>query len=331
MDGNDLHNRQGWELLGAHLDFFRLTVSNADDARLCSWTAPDEPGRKTQGFGRSEQRTSPHGPCWRKWEPVQASNAFGQKYASWEWDGEHARGTADAVRGIVETTPRVTRADVAFDLSVPDDVTPDQLIDEIEDPTRRGYTRLRDGHRREIGISGGGGVHTRYVGSRASPVRIRIYRKDIEDATWLHGPTLRIELQLTEEAAQAYGRKLLHLGESGALAGAAAIIEHVTGWRVADCEGEIPDLVPPEGSDIASSLLAVLKQAGPTLAMLIDAGLDVVALLREAAAQAGRMTQHRQKKRAETVHPIAAELQALLFACLRGETGEKKGRRVGTC
>jgi hypothetical protein len=215
--------------------------------------------------------------------------------------------------------PRVSAADLAFDLTVPADMTPDQLTAEIEDPDRPGHTRPIAGHRRIIGVSGDGGVNTRYIGSRESPTRIRIYRKDLQDPTWLHGPTVRIELRLLHEAAHAIGRKLLHLGEAETMKGAVALIQAMTGWTVADEQGELPDIIPPEGSDLAGRMLAVLKQTASTLATMKAAGLDILALIDAQAAKASRMTQHRQKQLRQQIAPAAPEIQAMLMACIQGE------------
>jgi hypothetical protein len=279
----------GLNLIGCNVDFLTATMSPGMDAHLLALTDPDEAGNPGRGFARSEKRVCIGGTCWRRWEPYQPSRSFGTDYSSWEWAGGGSRHYADilatgrtgpspAGTPPVRPSPRASRIDIAFDFSCPDSFTSDQLVAPLEDAEKPGHTQ--DGL--IMRIAGGGGVHTRYLGALSSPKMIRVYRKDLQLSTWaeMFGPTLRVELVLKDDYAAALLRIIGTHGLKHAYAVAAGHVATMTGWHLIEEPADVPEIVQPEGRDLAERLLPLFQQYGQLLATLDDAGLPVLDLCR---------------------------------------------------
>lgn len=252
-----------------------LTASVGDDVAgmLLDWSGFEREGGTPSGFKRSELRTCPGGQVWRRWEPRQPSKAHDLAYESWEWSGESSICGAKLLRLHVA---RPSRVDVCFNLSISAGLTADQVLEHARPHFEsQGLTD---------GISGHGGINTRYIGSKASPRRIRIYRKDKQDQAWAHlyGSTIRIEIELKDEHARNWW-KVWAEDEQKAYAVAAGHIEQMSGYRLMETE-DVPELVKVEEAAPAARLAQFIKQHAGTLLANADAGIDVMALARSKMA-----------------------------------------------
>jgi hypothetical protein len=168
------------------------------------------------------------------------------------------------------------------------------------------------------GISGHGGINTRYIGSKASPRRIRIYRKDKQDEAWAHlyGPTIRIELELKDEHARNWWA-VWASDENRAYGVAAGHIEHMSGYKLIDTE-DVPELVKVEQATPATLLASFIRQNGATLLAYFDAGIDVMALAKHKVNLSSSVCRSRMKVKRESV--IAAgpqQVQSMAIDLLR--------------
>ena len=98
---------------------------------------------------------------------------------------------------------RPSRVDVAFDFCCSSELVPELVADHAavqEHCEVRGI--------QADGVSGAGGVFTRYIGSRKSDAFVRIYRKDKQNEILgeLLGPVLRVELVMRNDLARAWWR-----------------------------------------------------------------------------------------------------------------------------
>ena len=174
-----------------------------------------------------------------------------------------------------------------------------------------------------MGASGDEPWLTRYVGSRTSERRVRIYRKDQEDAVLgeLLGPLMRVEVVLRKDWAERWWSVWERDDEAGKRAAATAI-EDMTGVRVwGDEREEMPGLVRPDQCDEAQRVLAFLEQYGDAVQRWSAAGLDVLGLAKEAAdakrLKCDRVTRWRGERRAEELQRMgASEIEAMVRVLL---------------
>lgn len=253
------------------VDFLTLTASSEVGAELMRQNPFSESGGACRGFSKSEARLCIGGQCWRRWEPFQPSKSFGLAYESWEWAGSVAMFAADAVARF---DVRPSRVDVAYDFACGVRVMADDVAGRCEAwMAERGI---------KGGVSGEGEINTRYIGSRLSERRIRIYRKDLESDVLaeLLGPLMRIELVLKNDHARAWWKVWCRSRED-AFAAAAAHVHQMSGMELQALTVGVPEFVKPDAADEAQSLFQFIKQHGDRVGSWIDAGVDLVALVNE--------------------------------------------------
>lgn len=285
------------------IDYLSLTMPTAEAEKLCRMWEPGEPGHASEGFARSERRLVVGGEAWRRWDPYSPSKEWGLAYESWKYAGRIAQSNVD--RGGLVGVGRASRVDVAFDFEVPDDETACRFWRRIEP-----YVRSKN---IMPGVSGQGDILTRYVGSRRSTQRVRIYRKDLEECA-LYGalglpPVLRIELELHEERAADFWTQLA-LAPEQAYGMAAGKIHALTGVTVQDGQTEWTTFERPEAFDVTQLVLAFVNQYGELVSDLDAAGVDVLALCREANVGRSRITQWRRAARRALIEAVGASVLA---------------------
>jgi len=218
----------------AGIDYLAFTTSSAQSRliRRQSNFEKASDGVSQPGYESSEKWLVPGGFAWRKFKPRSRSKRFGLAYETWEASGDASYHLAKAVKGR-DGGP--SRLDVAFDFPVHDSVLADHVADGVRSHVEK--RRLKEG------VSGEAGRNTRYIGSRASERRIRIYRRDFKDETLRleFPPLMRIELVLRKKSAKAlwgwYRRS-----HRGMLLGASAHIRDMTGLEVMDDNGRMPPI-----------------------------------------------------------------------------------------
>jgi len=281
--GLTLEKPHSGALRGVAIDYLTMSVPVRTAARLLDLTASDVAGSERPGFMASERRAGRLGPVWRRYEPRQESKLWGLDYESWEWDGSSSHPAAELLRAW-ECRP--SRVDVAFDLD--STMTADQFIEQTREHFERaGFTD---------GITGQGGINTRYIGSKASEKRIRIYRKDLQSESWaaVHGVTLRVELILKDATAQAWWAVWDRSKQAG-YQGAAAIIRTMCGVELIEEAGDPPEVVAVGGLDLAGELATFAKQYAARLTAYQRAGVDVWPLIADQMARASQRTQERSR------------------------------------
>lgn len=269
------------------VDFLTVTVPDMTARDLLGHSEQSEDGYAKPGFAKSEKRLILGGDCWRRWEPRQASQAWGHSYESWEFSGHSASWPSRFLRG---RECRPSRIDIAWDFSVDETYTADTFHDAVFPWCEaRGIT---------TGIAGHAGVNTRYIGSRKSDRMVRVYRKDLEDAVLAEilGPTLRVELVLKGGHAAAFWQVWKLAGsEDEAWPAAAAVLQYMCGLAISP--GEMPSLEVPECKDESQRLLAFIEQHGATVTAFEAAGVPLVDLCREASEGISKRTKIRQTQR----------------------------------
>ena len=303
-------------LVNASVDWLSVTVGAADDlasvgAALVAATTLEEPGRPQAGFRASERRQCLGGSCYRKRDPHQPSKRWGELYESWEWSGGPASWAAGFLRGRFPAL-KPTRVDIAFDFSCGAEFTSDDFAAAVEDH--------HDSRGVSGGVSGQGGVNTRYIGASTSEVRIRVYRKDLQDPSFAEfiGPTLRVELVLKGDRALAWW-SLWDQDEEAAKQAASSLVHDYTGFRPLAGDHGWPELELPAASDEAERLALFVNQHGPQLVAWHQAGVDVVALAKSSGvATKNRTAAHRLRKRVQAVLAVgASEIVAIARSMLQ--------------
>ena len=219
-----------------------------------------------QGFKLNERLTGPGGEVVRRWDPQQASKRWGTAYESWQMSGAGATGLARRLRG---QDCKFTRGDVAWDFECQDDYTPESLLDELGGWTLP-YT---------LGVAGENGVFTRYIGGKQSERMIRIYRKDRQDpvAALTFGAHLRVELVLKGSEAERW-QQAWDISDDEGYGAAAAIVEHMTGWRPQGDIAQIPERKADKRSAVVAGVLTFLDQYALQLAACNEAGIPITEL-----------------------------------------------------
>lgn len=283
---------------GVGVDWLSMTLAAEVAAELVIQTELVEVGKGKEGFRQAERRAMMGGEAWRRFEPVTASRRWGLAYESWEWDGPSAGWPAEWCRG---RDCRPSRVDVAFDFSVPDGVSADDVFESMREEVQR----------REllVGISGQGGVNTRYIGGKESERRIRIYRKDLEDEAWAlqFGPTVRIELILRGDVAEDWWDGW-SISREGALREAAGHVFEMTGCEVL-ADWEVPTGLQRvrESFEVAAAFKWVIRQYGAVLDVAFECGVDLVSLVAERAAKSGRAGRWRRDRLRRAVEAVGVE------------------------
>lgn len=292
------------EPFGVTLDYLTVTVPESGASALLSETQFEEPGKSGRGFRQSERRLCTGGDCWRRWEPVSPSAAWGLSYESWEFSGPQAYPSADRLRA---RECRPSRVDVCWNFSVPEELTACVFAEPL---TLRAQERGI-----EPGVSGHNNINTRYIGSINSDRRIRIYRKDKRDEAWLidRGPVLRVELVLKGARALAWWAVWCR-SQSDAYAAAAAHLVDMVGWSPVGEVGIMPPVLPSPTVDAAQAVFHFMRQHGSELASLQDAGVDIFGLLGAARERWSRATISKQKKRTLALQAAGpSDVEALVY------------------
>jgi hypothetical protein len=175
------------------------------------------------------------------------------------------------------------------------------------------------------GRAGDSGVFTHYVGSANSERRIRMYRKDLQDdgVLFQFGPTLRVEVVLKGDHAKAAWVQYENDADSLARV-CAGHVEQMTGHAVQSESLEPMPLVLPE-VELSSSLFALMKQHGSTLAACASVGIDVQTLARAAADASSDRSQCAWRRRVEGWR--ALDVDAVVSMVLDRLAGNNRIRR----
>lgn len=281
--------------VGCHVDAFTFVCPDGPSGTLATTFsgAPVEPGNSQQGFSRTESRACWGGEVWHRWDPYQASKLYGRDYHAWEIAGDHARGLAEFCRRFDDGYP--TRVDVAFDFHVLDDsVTAPQLLDLLR-PRIEGRT---------VGCTGDEPHLTQYIGSRAAMLRIRIYRKDLQQR--FGPPTMRVELIMRQDRARAWWKYYRQDPEDG-YRKASAWIEGVCGLRLIEHDGQVPVSEPPAQGSAATTLRQLMLQYGAIISDADRSGVDVVDMAHHAAQRRSRVSQWRGSRFRQEVESVGPD------------------------
>ena len=306
-------------LISAAVDYLTVTVGGSGDpesvgAFLMAWSAFSEPGKAQPGFRESEERMVLGGYGWRRWDPRQPCKLFGDRYESWQFPGITAAPAANALRGRRPIKP--SRIDVAFDLHCDQDMTPERLVAWMRPKfAARGVTD---------GLVGHDGVFTCYIFAKGASRRIRIYRKDLQDpayAEWLRTPVMRVEVILTDERAVEWW-DLWDRDSAAAKLAASSFLHDYTGLRPLPGDHDWPELVLPEGADVAGQMALWVEQHGPQLSAWAAAGVDVGGLVREFASKPrNRVAACRMRKRVREVRRVGAGVVEAMVRDILGRRG----------
>lgn len=297
-------NRDQVESITAQLDYLTATALDRSWGVVEAFTATDHPESNHQkGFRESEKRPCGGAYCVRSWDPYQAMGDWGTEYESWRFPGETLHPEVIGILVGVEAA-RASRCDVAIDVQGVE--VPLRAIGEAvkrRQPDLK--VRLEDTY---------GDGDTLYIGSRKSPVFLRIYNKGLEQIAKLGfdpakcipiSPHYRFELEAKDGAAvvlwDAYRRDPME---------AARMAAGVFLSRGIDLGVDPIDLVLPavEASEFIATLFQAYAQYGPVLEAARQAGVDLGELSRVAGGgPKSRTTAWRHKKRREQAAEIGAK------------------------
>jgi hypothetical protein len=293
------------------LDWLTISVPLEVASGLEQHTEPDSDGTTQPGFKRSQRRIALGGDCWRRFDPREPSKEYGLDYESWEFVSAAAGPAAD---WLSDKRGRPSRVDVAFDICVDPSMTSDRFV-ELCSPFIT----------RSTGISGQDGVNTRYVGAAESDLRLRIYRKDLQQGlayTTEFGPVLRVELIMRKDRARAWWIAWKS-DKARAFAAAAGLVRHLCGASIGSEFADLPPLprLDPQ-SEVAQRLFTFVKQHATVLAAAHACGLDLGSRSSSLVRRGGRMQRHRLEALTAEVnkakrHLVLAALDDLLAAHLR--------------
>jgi len=244
-------------------------------------------------------------------DPRVESAALGLDYESWVFSGPQAAIAVLLAKPI--TGARPSRVDIAFDFPVDLTTTADDVLESFRDHY--------EGLRLTDGISGQGGINTRYIGSASSERRVRIYRKDLDDRAYaeLHGPTVRVEVVLKAKHAEAFWQDYTEHGEQHALSIAAAHLASLTGLHL-DGSGDLPVLVPVEASAPAQKIAYWVEQNASALVAMCEAGIDLKKLCDRQVLKQNRQAKYRRNKRKKAITDAGAKnVQHLASLILQGQ------------
>lgn len=303
-------------LSGASIDYLTLTIPDQSSDILTTATDYDRPGYGNEGFRASEYRTFHGGVCFRRMEPVSESKQHGLGYESWRFPGPNAAPAAIIAKQIEGAKP--SYIDFAFDFTCTEEDLSDHVIDACRQHVEQsGFS---------IGISGKDNTNTRYVASKTSDRRIKVYRKDLDDKAYaaLHGPTLRVEVTLKAEHAANIWHIYVEQGQDKAFACAAAHIKHMTGLEVADTIGTIPELVHVDQSSAAALLAQNIKQNASWIHAALRAGVNLPELIALVVEQQSPVARSRMNRRKRDIQAAGAEHVQHLAALIITEAKQTK-------
>lgn len=275
---------------GSGVDFCTVTVSEDAGRVLLAKTLPSEPGGARTGFKVSEHRVCMGGFVWRRWEPIQPSKDFGERYESWECESQASR-WLDAEALALEARP--TRLDYAYDFACDIDLFPRDVLSVFRHHLVK--TRM------EPHFAGPESSCTVYVGSRTSDRRVKIYRRDLKDEALLldgYPPMVRVEVELRGDAVRALWSHRKATGDDGK-AIAATHVADLIGYAVQDHLDPLPPL-PAEATDeadVAQMLLQFIEQNASMLDAVRLLGVDLSPFVRSRVAGFSRMTEWRHRER----------------------------------
>lgn len=303
--------------VGVGIDFLTVSMSSEVSAAQQLRGKLVEEGGSRPGFARSELWDVVGGQAWRRYEPRQASRAFGLDYESWEASGGAA---ACLAWDLIDQPVRPSRVDVAWDFQVDEGLLADEVFERLQaGAERRGF---------KGGVSGHGGVNTRYIGSPTSERRIRIYRRDLKDKAVLfhQGPVLRVEVVLRDDVARGWWA-VWSRDQAAGWAAAAAHVHEMTGRRVQADVGQVPELERvPEAVDAAQMFFDFVQQHASTVKAAQEAGVDLFGLVGLMSETWAKSTQSRHRRRVGALVAAGAKeveelVRAMIVAKLRALPG----------
>jgi hypothetical protein len=253
------------------------------------------------------------GPCWRRTEPHQLSKHFGLDYESWQFPSGASLWAGDY---LADKRGRPSRVDVAFDIQVDPSMTADRFIDRV-----RPFTKLA------IGVQGENDVNTRYIGSKDSGRRIRVYRKDLQPQKGLFfaqefGAVLRVELILKDEYAWQWW-SAWKSDKSRAFAAAAQTIRAMCGASIGSEFADLPPLLRADPqTEVGQQIFTFIQQNRTMLYALHECGIDVGPRVASQVRRGGKLQKHRAEALVERVvqakrHLVLAALDDLIAAHLQ--------------
>lgn len=263
---------------GRRIDFLRVSITAQDAAEL---VAHPDVGRVSsfdpKGEVRPPRQAGFRSHEWREvkwvggaalvarhWDPCVPSESLGQSYEHWVFPGASAAMFLPILRG----KGRPSRVDVAFDfIGVPSDLGAESFAE---------MTRsLRSWRYAEPTKAGAGREMTVYLGSRKSPVLVRIYRKDLHPKSPKGmPPTLRLEVELKDDQARCSWDAFSFSDERG-FAHAAGCLERVVGFAVQDEREFWTERVVERDSDVLVTLAHFVRQYADLVASLKPYGFDL--------------------------------------------------------
>lgn len=286
----------------AGIDFLTQTLRTTAGRALAERYQHLEDGTPRPGFRKSSKWVVPGGYAWRRTDPISRSKRFGKAYESWEASGAASQHLADVFKAYQGAPSRI---DIAFDFRVPSELLADHVIEHQAEYLER--------RRLALGIAGQDGRNTRYVGSKDSERRIRIYRRDFKDPDLVRefGPLLRVELVLKKRQAKALWCEY-RISRGQALAVAAAHVRDMLGLQLYGEWSEIPPLeaVPEQtrGAEMVYRFCAqnaVMLQAAKRLGIDVGALADLIATQKQ--GDAARKHQERLSARLRALAGVAMD------------------------
>lgn len=251
---------------------------------------------KADGFRSSEVYQVLGGTLYRRRDAVSSSRRWGRSYESWEASG-HAGGIlADWLAPHADEV-RVSRLDMAVDLSCSSTLSPREVFAEFAD--LEAWKAPGGG---DVGVRGNGHPtkHTYYIGQHGAPRSLRMYRKDIQ-SPMLYGDSethvMRVELELAKPNAhpmyEAWARD-----DVSAWAGWARHLYDMTERELLPI-GDLPPVERAANVEVLQTMLEMVEQYGPYMDMAHEAGIDLVSLakIRSDRKAPNRMTRARQAVR----------------------------------
>ena len=262
----------------SRFDFLTVSMSTRAAESLLDRTEHLRNGGRVMGFGETEERMCFGGTMWVRSDPNQASRKWGTDYVSIELPGSQADAMLEHVPA---EDSRATRIDLAHDWECEPDLIPEHLRDawrQYWEP--KGITS---------GISGENGINTVYLGARSSDKRIRVYRKDRQDAMWAEYPLIRVETVVRREVAAAVWSLSTRAAMGSAMNHA---LKSLTGFDMGDCvpPPPVPDL---RDTDLGQRVFEFIRQNSRLLLTLDRLGIDLSDYLSLAEGELSRRTEQR--------------------------------------
>lgn len=274
------------------VDYLTITTGPEAAGWLLRHSDLLEEGRPSQGFQRSENRIfgssrqNKAQTTWRKYDPYSPSRLWGLNYESWLCAGPPAHAFAELLTAGPAHDMRASRVDIAWDYLVMETDDADTFADTVRSHCTNKGLKFHD--------QGPEDNHTKYIGSRASSRRIRVYRKDRQQPQFFPNPVLRLELELKGDTAAAWWPVFCRDSKRG-FAAAASHLYDMTGIKPQET-GEIPPQPVQPELKATDTLFHALDQYGVYLDAAIEAGIDVPGLSKLRRESSHSRTQFKYKK-----------------------------------